>query len=114
MKKINCPYCKEAANIEASRCPHCGKNIGIYTLAIREPKAFLYGIVFAIIGTILSYFFHTDTIRTSFEAFNSDPGCCLCCTTPLLLTSIFIMFVYFIGGFIIGFIIGKIITKSSK
>jgi len=106
-KIIKCPFCKENVNIEASVCPHCQKDIGLFTLSEREPLSFILGIVFAFVGMLVSYLIHNDFIREGIGVFADDSGCCLCLTAPILFMVLFLIALYAIGGFFVGVLIGK-------
>jgi len=112
LKSTKCPFCKEDVSIDATVCPHCQKHIGLFILAERDPSSIIFGIVFAIIGTIASYLIHTDFIRAGLSGFSKDPGCCLCLTMPILFGVFFLIGLYAIGGFFIGLIIGKAYKKN--
>jgi uncharacterized membrane protein YwzB len=94
-------------DVNATTCAHCGKDVAVQMMFVKNPKAGGYGILFAIISVILSYFIHNEYISTSFALFWHDPGCCLCLTAPIMFTALLIMIGYGVVGFFIGYFIGS-------
>ena len=64
-----CPHCMTEIDVNATTCAHCGKDVAIQMMFVKNPKAGGYGILFAIISVILSYFIHNEYISTSFALF---------------------------------------------
>lgn len=96
-----CPFCKEPMDIDASRCPHCGKSGG-----------FTYGylVLWAVIGTIIGAAISMATITSDTKS-DVDTGasvwCTLCVCSPMF-------WIFVVPGMFIGAIIGSIHASLVK
>ena len=85
---------------------------GLYYMASKNPKAFLLGLLFAILGIVVYYYSNTKDIYALIEFYKNDSDCCVCLNAPRAFLTMFYVLLCAMGGFVLGYSIGKILFKQ--
>jgi hypothetical protein len=106
---VACPHCRSRVSVHATLCPTCRKSVAIFMLAAREPAAFGFGVVGAVIAAVCGAIIHD--IPTLISAGAGTLCCCPCVGGPALAIGVGVLGGYATGGFAIGFALGKSLRR---
>ena len=113
--EVPCPHCRKLISIDAKKCPYCQSDISMHNLALREPRAFKYGILGGIVGILTGMAIHSKFLMDFVELVKKLEGCSVCLIPclhgPLGILLIFMLMLYGAAGFIVGFLVAEL-SKS--
>jgi hypothetical protein len=84
---------------------------GLYYMARKNPKAFLLGLLCALLGIVIYYYSNTKDIYATIEFYQNDSDCCVCLNAPRAILTVFYVLLCAMGGFVLGYSIGKIFFR---
>ena len=102
-----CPKCSESVSLDAKKCPHCGADIALAMMLLRDPRAFVIGAGVGLLGALVGLAIHWSLVRDAVNAFRSGSGCCMCLTTPMVFIAFGLLAIYAAVGFGVGYGIAR-------
>jgi hypothetical protein len=85
---------------------------GLYYMARKNPKAFLLGLLCAIVGIAVYYYTNTKDFYATLEFYQNDSDCCVCLNAPRAILTVFYISLWAMGGFVLGYSVGKYLFRQ--